>query len=155
MSRPRTIADACPHMSAAVRRLNPNLASKPPAVDMSHDPHDVTPSKPTLRQKRGPKLNKTEAAFEQHLRVKFPAKIICTQGITLTIGNGVRYTPDFSTWAQLGDTFPAFFEVKGFMRDDAAVKLKVAAAMYPQFMFFLVHRDKSMQSGWRIEEVLP
>ena len=153
MSRDKILAKL-PHMSAACLARN-GLSSKPPAVDMSHDPHDVTPSKPTLRQKRGPKLNKTEAAFEQHLRVKFPAKIICTQGITLTIGNGVRYTPDFSTWAQLGDTFPAFFEVKGFMRDDAAVKLKVAAAMYPQFMFFLVHRDKSMQSGWRIEEVLP
>ena len=41
MTRPRTIADACPHMSAAVRRLNQQLVSKPPAVDMSHDPHAV------------------------------------------------------------------------------------------------------------------
>jgi len=152
MSRDKILAKL-PRMSAACLRANG--LTQPPAVDMSHDPHDVAPAKPTLRQKRGPKLNKTEAAFEQHLRAKFPAKIICTQGVTLTLGNGVRYTPDFSTWAQLGDTFPAFFEVKGFMRDDAAVKLKVAAAMYPQFIFFLVHRDKSAPSGWRIEEVLP
>ena len=151
MSRDKILAKL-PRMSAACMRANGLTQS--PAVDMSHDPHDVTPAKPTLRQKRGPKLNKTEAAFELHLRAKFPAKIICAQGITLTLGNGVRYTPDFSTWAQLGDAFPAFFEVKGFMRDDAAVKLKVAAAMYPQFMFFLVHRDKSAPSGWRIEEVL-
>ena len=155
MSRDKILAKL-PRMSAACLRANG--LTQPPAVDMSHDPHDVrTPKvdKPTLRQKRGPKLNKTEAAFELHLRAKFPTKIICTQGITLALGNGVRYTPDFSTWAQLGDAFPAFFEVKGFMRDDAAVKLKVAAAMYPQFMFFLVHRDKSAPSGWRIEEVLP
>lgn len=151
MSRDKILAKL-PRMSAACLRANG--LTQPPAVDMSHDPHDVTPAKPTLRQKRGPKLNKTEAAFEAYLRAN-TERTIHTQDITLTLGNGVRYTPDFSTWAKLGDAFPAFFEVKGFMRDDAAVKLKVAAAMYPQFMFFLVHRDKTQTSGWRIEEVLP
>lgn len=151
MSRDKILAKL-PRMSAACLRANG--LTQPPAVDMSHDPHDVTPAKPTLRQKRGPKLNKTEAAFEAYLRAN-TERTIHTQDITLTLGNGVRYTPDFSTWAKLGDAFPAFFEVKGFMRDDAAVKLKVAAAMYPQFMFFLVHRDRTQPSGWRIEEVLP
>ncbi len=39
-------------------------------------------------------------------------------------------------------------EVKGFMRDDAAVKLKVAAATYP-FRFVLVRvRPKNRGGGW-------
>ena len=149
MSRPRTIADACPHMSDAVRRLNPQLVSKPPAVDLSHDPHDVTPAKATLRQKRGPKLNKTEAAFAALLRAENPERIIREQAVTLIIANGVRYTPDIVL-----DGIH-FYEVKGFMRDDAAVKIKVAASQFTEYTFHLVHRDKSAPSGWRIEEVLP
>ena len=151
MSRAQILAKL-PRMSAAC--LKRNGLTQPPAVDMAHDPHDVTPAKPTLRQKRGPRLNKTEAAFEMHLRARLNGKIICAQSVALTLGNGVRYTPDFSVWHESGSEFPEFYEVKGFMRDDAAVKLKVAAAMYPQFIFFLVFRDKTRPSGWRIEEVL-
>ena len=157
MTRHRTIADACPHMSEAVRRLNPQLVSKPPAVDMSHDPYDVAPSKPTLRQKRGPKLNKTEAAFEAYLKARYDTEdwVLGSQNITLQLGNGVRYTPDFNAFARRGDMRPMFWEVKGFMRDDAAVKLKVAAALYPQFDFALVKKHGKTALGWRIEEVLP
>jgi hypothetical protein len=43
-----------------------------------------------------------------------------------------------------------FVETKGFMRDDAAVKLKVAASMYPAFGWLLVTRDKW---GWEVREV--
>jgi hypothetical protein len=42
------------------------------------------------------------------------------------------------------------YEVKGFMRDDAAVKLKVAASMYPCFRWVLVQRDRRR---WRCIEV--
>ena len=42
------------------------------------------------------------------------------------------------------------------MRDDAAVKLKVAAALYPQFIFFLVtKRAKKLGGDWDVQEVLP
>jgi len=44
------------------------------------------------------------------------------------------------------------YEVKGFMRDDAAVKLKVAASLYPWIKFHLVTRKKG---EWIIQEVLP
>lgn len=151
MSRDKILAKLA-RMSAACLRANG--LTQPPAVDMSHDPHDVTPAKPTLRQKRGPKLNKTEAAFEAYLRAN-TERTIHTQDITLTLGNGVRYTPDFSTWSHLHGQIPCFYEVKGFMRDDAAVKLKVAAAKFQHFNFYLVFRDRTQTSGWRIEEVLP
>lgn len=102
-----------------------------------------------MRQKRGSKLNKTEAAFEAYLRGFYNADKIGVQDITLHLGNGVRYTPDFHI---AGHTY---YEVKGYMRDDAAVKLKVAAAKFDFFEFFLVFRDKAAPSGWRIERVLP
>ncbi len=41
-------------------------------------------------------------------------------------------------------------EVKGFMRDDAAVKLKVAAKMHPWWTFRLVKKSKK---GWDIKLV--
>jgi hypothetical protein len=43
-------------------------------------------------------------------------------------------------------------EVKGFMRDDAQVKLKVAARLFRRFDFVLV---KKKGTGWDISEVKP
>ena len=96
---------------------------------------------PRLRQERGPKLNKTEAAFERKLKIDRSDCQIVAQGITLLIANGVRYTPDFAAIPKDPPTEVTFYEVKGFMRDDAAVKLKVAAALYPMFRFYLVSRS--------------
>lgn len=150
MANPKTITAACPHASASFLRLNPQLGStKPPAVDLSHDPHDVKASKPTLRQKSRPKLNKTESAFLEILKAEHPGHTVRAQSITLILANGVRYTPDVSLDGV------DFYEVKGFMRDDAAVKLKVAASQFTEYGFHLVKRDKSAVGGWRVEEVLP
>lgn len=149
------ILSKLPRMSADC--LKRNGLTQPPAVDMDHDPHDVTPAKPMMRQNRGPKLNKTEAAFEAYLKARYDHEdwVLGSQNITLQLGNGVRYTPDFNAFSRRGDMRPMFWEVKGHMRDDAAVKLKVAAALYPQFDFALVKKHGKTALGWRIEEVLP
>ena len=150
MSRDKILAKL-PRMSAACMRANG--LTQPPAVDMSHDPHDVrTPKvdKPTLRQKRGPKLNKTEAAFAAFLECNGARPI--REGVGLRIGNGCVYWPDYVV---LSGKSANVYEVKGHMRDDAAVKIKAAASLFRGFRFFLVHRDKSAPSGWKIEEVLP
>jgi len=67
--------------------------------------------------------------------------------IKLRLAGRTWYTPDFL--ARLGPGPGAFFiayEVKGFMRDDAAVKIKVAATLYPCIQFVLVRRDR--RRGW-------
>ena len=46
------------------------------------------------------------------------------------------YHPDFMVQLASGEL--EIHETKGFMRDDAAAKLKVAARMYPCFRFVLV-----------------
>lgn len=93
------------------------------------------------------KLNKLERAFLAWLRSTSPPWI-GIQCITLKLADDCRYTPDFWT---LGCSLHAH-EVKGFMRDDARVKLKVAARMYPMIQFTLVERIKG---EWKFTDVKP
>jgi hypothetical protein len=140
-----------------------NGTPKPRTVKIEVAPH--TPVKKRLRQ-NATGLNKTEAAFLATLKAGGIAEasdgtdVLPPQSITLRIGNGVRYTPDFFTVghepiedaAGNAQTLRAY-EVKGFMRDDAAVKLKVAASLYPWIKFHLVSKRKG--GGWDVQEVLP
>lgn len=116
-----------------------------------------------LRQKIGPQMNKLESEFFVYLKAERPGAQVLAQSVTLKLGNGVRFTPDFFVMADATNeherpvTELVAYETKGeFMRDDAAVKLKVAAAIYPQIRFHLVtKRKKKLGGGWAIEEVLP
>ncbi len=130
-------------VSESTRRLNPSLFGGSPAPQVEY--------KPRLKQNRGPELNKTETAFLLHLRA-FECKEwdITPHALTFRLGNGVRYTPDII--ANYHGIVRAY-EVKGFMRDDAAVKLKCAAALFPWCSFWLASKDK--REGWRIEKVMP
>lgn len=115
-----------------------------------------------LRQVQGAKLNKTEAEFLDRLRAEQPKSTIRTQSLTLLLANGCRYTPDFFVDPMIGtdpdieNSFKAeAYEVKGFMREDAAVKIKVAAAAYPWIRFFLVwKRTRKAGGGWGSQEIL-
>lgn len=113
------------------------------------------PAKRRLRQRSTPKLNKTEAAFELWLQQGNGGSTIHSQSVTLGLGNGVRYTPDFVVALAPGLVGEGreimAYEVKGFMRDDAAVKVKVAASLYPWIQFYLVTKAKG--GGWQMEEV--
>lgn len=110
-------------------------------------------ARPRLRQDtKGP--NKTELAFEAYLRERHPERTIHCQEITLTLANGVRYTPDFFVPASMMGH--VFYETKGYMRDDASVKIKVAARVHQWASFYLVTKKAKKQgSGWQIERVLP
>jgi hypothetical protein len=113
--------------------------------------HKVAPG---LRQaSKGP--NKTEAAFAAHIRALYPTSVIFGHAVTLVLANGLRYTPDF--FFPSHGVRSAFYEVKGFMRDDAAAKIKMAARLYQSWAdFWLVTKKTRKQGGgWRIEIVLP
>lgn len=107
----------------------------------------ITPQKGRLRQNTTG-LNKTEQAFKKYMQPSVEG-VLLDQAITLKIANGCRYTPDF-VLIEMPNV--AAYEVKGFMRDDAAVKLKVAASLYPWIRFHLVTRKKG---EWLIQEILP
>jgi hypothetical protein len=147
MSRP-TIADLPPRFQEQVRQ---QLAAVP--APRTVPAGAVLPARsvatPRLRQRQGDGLNKTERAFKAWLESRF-VTVLC-QSITLRLANGVRYTPDFVT-VDSESRFLTAYEVKGFMRDDAAVKLKVAASVFSWIRFNLVTRAGG---AWQVEEVAP
>lgn len=119
----------------------------------------VVKVKPRIRQNAAG-LNKTEQAFFDYMRSQRPCDRVLSQSITLRLGNGVRYTPDFIRIIDATNEHERTvseiyaYEVKGFMRDDAAVKLKVAASLYPWIRFHLVTKRKGAGGEWDIQEVL-
>lgn len=85
------------------------------------------------------KLNKTERAFYDVLLSRGYRRV-GVQDITLKLADDTRYTPDFSAIGPNAEMI--FFEVKGFFRDDAKVKLKVAARQHSWAQFYLVKKVK-------------
>lgn len=98
------------------------------------------------------KMNKTETAYANHLEMLKQAREICWYGfeaVTLRLAKNTRYTPDFAVIDKDGRL--VFIEVKGFWRDDARVKIKVANEMYP-FRFVAVTKKRQKDGGGWNEE---
>lgn len=102
---------------------------------------------PTTDEER---LNRTEKLFLGKLRGSGEWEEVGVQSVTLKLGDDCRYTPDFHTFRE-GRL--VFWEVKGFMREDALVKLKVAARKYRWAEFRVVRRMKG--GVWEEKEVRP
>lgn len=95
-------------------------------------------------------MNQTESAYGFYLEaLKRDGKIVRYdfEPVKLRLADATYYTPDFRVVAQDGTI--EFHEVKGFWRDDARVKIKVAAEMHP-YRFLAVKKTKS---GWEHEEI--
>lgn len=72
------------------------------------------------------------------------------EAITLKLADDCRYTPDFLV--MLADHSLECHETKGFMRDDAQIKLKIAAQVFP-FKFFLCKKQTKKEGGaWIVTE---
>lgn len=98
-------------------------------------------------------MNKTEAAYEAHLCGLWKANEILWykfEAIKLRLADNTFYTCDFAVLAS--DSVLELHEVKGFWQDDARVKIKVAASLYP-FRFVAVKViAKKHGGGWKREE---
>lgn len=104
-----------------------------------------------------PRMNRWEAAYA--LEVLEPRRLAGElaewgfEDTKLRLADRTWYTPDFRVVGVGGET--EFHEVKGFWRDDARVKLKVAARLFPRYRFLAVRRRKKREGGgWQVE-VLP
>jgi hypothetical protein len=73
------------------------------------------------------------------------------EAYTFKLAPDTRYTPDFAV--MLSDYTLEFWEVKGFMRDDANVKIKVAAQMFPHVFRLCKVRAKKHGGGWEIKTI--
>lgn len=98
-------------------------------------------------------MNKLEASYAMELEVRKRAGEIVNywfEAITLKLAPDTRYTPDFAVL--MADYTMELHETKGFFRDDAKVKLKIAAEKFP-FKFVLVQSvAKKHGGGWAIKE---
>ncbi len=98
-------------------------------------------------------MNKTEAAYAAHLESQRIAGIVewyAFEAITFKLAADTRYTPDFLV--MLADGRLQCHEVKGFWRDDAKVKIKVAAEKFPLEFIAVRMKAKRDGGGWEVEE---
>lgn len=94
-------------------------------------------------------MNKLEAEYEISLELRKRAGAILWHSfdaVKLRLAASTFYTPDFIVMASDGQI--EFHEVKGYWEDDARVKIKVAASLYP-FRFLAVTKAKGV---WVQEE---
>lgn len=107
-------------------------------------------TKKRIRQSSKPLSNKLETEFGAWLHGTYPLATIAEQAITFRLANGVKYTPD---WIVFGNIFVSCFEVKGkHTWDDAIVKVKVAASLYPDIRWLMVWK---LNGEWMMQSVLP
>ena len=98
-------------------------------------------------------MNKTETAYSHRLEAqKRAGEILLWQfeALKLKLADLTYYTPDFLVVSK--DGVVELHEVKGFWRDDARVKIKVAASQFP-FRFLAVKKQsKKAGGGWDVEK---
>jgi hypothetical protein len=95
------------------------------------------------------KMNKTEAAYDQHLwTLRHAGEVLWHkfEGVKLRLADDTFLTVDFAVLPASREF--EMHEVKGYWQDDARVKIKVAASIYP-FKFIAVKKAKG---GWEREE---
>jgi hypothetical protein len=98
--------------------------------------------------KRG--MNKTEQAYAQHLDLQVHAgKVLWWrfEPFKLRLADGSYYKPDFGVLPR--DLLFEIHETKGFWREAARVRIKVAAELFP-FKFIALTRTAG--GGWKREE---
>lgn len=100
---------------------------------------------------RAREMNKTEKEYSEYLQGKIiEGRLLWREfeGVKLRLADNTFYTPDFFVMTAEGEL--QVYEVKGYMMDDANVKIKCAAEKYP-FRFFVVRKAKN--KTWDIKEV--
>ena len=94
-------------------------------------------------------MNKTEAAYAQDLEILRQTGAIAWwafEGLKFRLADATFYTPDFSVMLANGEL--QAHEIKGHWEDDAKVKIKVAASLFP-VQFIAIKKNRL---GWEREE---
>ena len=98
-----------------------------------------------------PKMNKLETRYAQYLEaLKFAGEIrdFRFEPFRLKLAKDCTYCPDFFVVTRDGEF--QVHECKGFMRDDAAVKLKVAAENFHWWQFKVIRWVKGQ---WEVRPI--
>jgi hypothetical protein len=116
-------------------------------------PAQSTPGRRALGRLKTGEMNRTEEAYAQNLEQLRVAGFLAWwkfEAIKLRLADNTFYSPDFAVMLATGEI--EMHEVKGFWEDDARVKIKVAASLYP-FSFIAVRpKPKKHGGGWETEQ---
>ena len=103
------------------------------------------PFKPTHTMPQTDGMNKLESRYAREvLDIRQMAGKILSwkyEAIKLRLAKRTYYTPDFMVFTLAG---LEIHETKGHWEDDARVKIKVAAEMFPEFKFVAVQHKKGI-----------
>jgi len=99
------------------------------------------------------KLEEKYANYLEGLKVLGEIEDYKYEPIALRLARRTTYTPDFMV--MLLDGTLEFHETKGFWEEDARVKIKVAANMFPFRFLAIKEKPKKSGGGWDIEEIKP
>lgn len=103
-----------------------------------------------FKRKKAGTMNGLERDYAMHLHAKMREGQIekyWYESFKIRLADKTWFTPDFLVLTKEG--FLEFHETKGFMMDDANVKLKVAAENWP-FKFWLIKKQKGT---WEFTEI--
>lgn len=98
-------------------------------------------------------MNGTEMQYANLLETKKQLGLILWykfEGVKLRLADNTFYTPDF--FVMDSNYQLQCHEVKGFWTDDARVKIKVAADMYPFKFVAVMKNKKNSGGGFAVEE---
>lgn len=144
-------------VSESVKRRNPHLYDTAPHLS-THQFTSAVRQKKRIRQFTKPLMNKLEREWYLWILDRYAdAAPIRIQAKTYKLANGVKYTPDFtcSKWIGMAGRMECetAWEVKGpHAWDDAIVKLKVAASVFPEVQWILVTKENGR---WKQQVILP
>lgn len=139
--------------SESLRRLNPHLFG----VTTAPLPAPAT----RIRQASKPRMNKLEQEWFNILNVQYPAyPRPRPQAVRFEIASGCHYTPDVfaiswpNEFGPVSPAMPTAWEVKGKkMWDDAVVKIKVAARVWPDITWIMCWKEPNGQ--WQTQRIMP
>lgn len=97
-------------------------------------------------------MNRTEAAYAAFLDTLILCKDVLWwkfEATKLRLADNTFYSPDFLVLK--ADGALECHEVKGHWEDDARVKIKVAASIYPMQFIAVQALAKSKGGGWKVE----
>lgn len=147
ISNQKATASKCPCWAEQYGNLNCmrcEMARKWPAVGRK-------PQNPRLGHRAG-EMNKLEAKYADFLETRKQAGEIISwrfEEIKFRLADKTWLLPDFQI--MLSDGSIEYHETKGFMQEDANVKLKAVADKYREYRWILVRWD-SKKKEWLFEE---
>lgn len=97
------------------------------------------------------RMNSWEAAYSSRLRqLELAGEVLwwAFEPVKLRLAGNTFYSPDFLVVTSAGEV--ELHEVKGFWREDARVKIKVAAQAFPMFRFVAASKRRK-SDPWSIE----